>query len=91
MSQDNVSARDIVRSIPGIVRRFPSIAKGYYYYSVKNEKKELTLGTLVERNAEKYPSRPAIAYEDRSLTWSEFNAWANRIANFLLAQGLVKG
>ncbi|MGF2686998.1 long-chain-acyl-CoA synthetase [Marinobacter sp. DUT-3] len=91
MSQDNVSARDIVRSIPGIVRRFPSIAKGYYYYSVKNENKELTLGTLVERNAEKYPSRTAIAYEDRSVTWSEFNAWANRIANFLLAQGLVKG
>lgn len=91
MSQDNVSARDIVRSIPGIVRRFPAIAKGYYYYSIKNENKELTLGVLVERNAEKYPSRPAIAYEDRSITWSEFNNWANRIANFLLAQGLVKG
>lgn len=91
MSQDNVSARDIVRSIPGIVRRFPAIAKGYYYYSVKNENKELTLGVLVERNAEKYPSRPAIAYEDRSISWSEFNNWANRIANFLLAQGLVKG
>ncbi|MEX2473638.1 long-chain-acyl-CoA synthetase [Marinobacter sp.] len=91
MSQDNVSARDIVRSIPGILRRFPSIAKGYYYYSVKNENRELTLGTLVERNAEKYPSRPAITYEDRSISWSEFNDWSNQIANFLLARGMVKG
>ena len=91
MTQDNVSPRDIARSLPGILRRFPAIAKGYYYYSVKNENKDLTLGTLVDRNAEKYGHRPAILFEDRSITWREFNGWANRIAGFLKTEGLIRG
>lgn len=91
MTQDNVSARDLARSLPGMLRRFPAIAKGFYYYSVKNDNKNLTLGTLVERNAGKYGNRPAVMYDDRSLTWDDFNAWANRIAHFLRSQGLGKG
>ncbi|MBD3655209.1 long-chain-acyl-CoA synthetase [Marinobacter sp.] len=91
MTQDNVSARDIVRQLPGVIRRFPSIARGYYYYAAKKETRELTLGTLIERNAGKYPHRPAILFEDRSISWQDFNHWANRIAHFLRAQGLEKG
>ncbi|SHK33157.1 citronellyl-CoA synthetase [Marinobacter antarcticus] len=91
MSQDNVTAMDIARSLPGILKRFPAIAKGYYYYSVKNPRKTLTLGTLVENNAEKYGNRPAILFEDRSITWGDFNAWTNRIAGYFQAQGLGKG
>lgn len=91
MSDNNVSALDIARSIPDVLRRLPSIAKGFYYYAVDNENKGLTLGTLIEQNAEKYGQRPAIMYEDRSLSWSEFNSWANQIARFLQAQGLRKG
>ena len=51
MSQDTVSARDIFRSLPGVLRRFPAIAKGLYYYSVKDENADLTLGKLIEQNA----------------------------------------
>ncbi|NWN91244.1 long-chain-acyl-CoA synthetase [Marinobacter adhaerens] len=91
MNQDNVTAMDIARSLPGMLRRFPAIAKGYYYYSVKDKQKALTLGTLVENNAEKYRDRPAILFEDRRITWGEFNAWSNRIAAFFLARGLKKG
>ncbi|MBW4933941.1 long-chain-acyl-CoA synthetase [Marinobacter sp. F4206] len=91
MSNNSVSALDIARRLPGIMRRFPSIARGYYYYAVKDENRELTLGTLIERNAERHGQRPAILFEDRVITWSEFNGWANRIAGFLQAQGLVKG
>ncbi|WP_166254387.1 long-chain-acyl-CoA synthetase [Marinobacter salicampi] len=91
MTQDTVSARDIARHLPGVLKRFPAIARGFYYYSVKNERKQLTLGTLVERNARKYGDRNAILYEDRSLSHGEFNAWANRIAHYLQAQGLKKG
>lgn len=91
MNQDNVTAMDIARSLPGMLRRFPAIAKGYYYYSVKDTQKALTLGTLVENNAEKYRDRPAILFEDRSITWGEFNAWSNRIAAFFQARGLKKG
>ncbi|RBP28316.1 citronellyl-CoA synthetase [Marinobacter pelagius] len=91
MSQDTVSARDIFRSLPGVLRRFPAIAKGLYYYSVKDENADLTLGKLIEQNAEKYGNRPAILFEDRSITWSELDTWSNRIAHYLKDKGLVKG
>lgn len=91
MSQDNVTAMDLMRTLPGVFKRLPAIAKGYYYYSVKDARKPLTLGTLVEKNAEKHRDRPAVLFEDRSITWGEFNAWSNRIAAYFQAQGLSKG
>lgn len=91
MNQDNVTAMDIARSLPGILKRFPAIAKGYYYYSIKDANKPLTLGTLIENNAAKYRNRPAILFEDRSITWGDFNSWSNRIASYFQAQGLKKG
>jgi len=91
MSQDIVTARDIMRSLPTVLKKFPFVAKGLYYYRVKDDKKELTLGKLVERNADKHPTRPAILFDDRSITWAELDAWSNRIAHYLKDQGLVKG
>ncbi|MBW7470625.1 long-chain-acyl-CoA synthetase [Marinobacter sp. M216] len=91
MSNNSVSALDIARRLPGIMRRFPSIARGYYYYALKDGNRELTLGTLIERNAERHGQRPAVLFDDRVITWNEFNGWANRIAGFLRAQGLTKG
>jgi len=91
MSQSTVTAMDIARSLPGILKRFPAIARGYYYYSVKGAHKTLTLGTLIEKNAEKYGNRPAILFEDRSITWGDFNAWSNRVAGCFQALGLKKG
>lgn len=91
MSQDIVTARDILRSLPTVLKKFPYVAKGLYYYRLKDDNKDLTLGRLVERNADKYPNRPAILFDDRTLTWSELDAWSNRIAHYLKDQGLVKG
>lgn len=67
MSQDNVSALDIARSLPGVLRRLPSITRGLYYYSLKNEKRELTLGTLIKTTPD--PSaidRPSCSKIERS-------------------------
>ncbi|MET4025843.1 citronellyl-CoA synthetase [Marinobacter sp. MBR-99] len=91
MSQDIVTARDILRSLPTVLKKFPYVAKGLYYYRLKDDNKDLTLGRLVERNADKYPHRPAILFDDRTITWSELDAWSNRIAHYLKDQGLVKG
>lgn len=91
MSHDNITARDILRQIPEVLHRIPSIARGYYYYSIKNESKPLTLGHLIERNARRYGARPAIMYQDQRISYREFNAWANRFAHFFRAQGLKKG
>ncbi|ONF44906.1 long-chain-acyl-CoA synthetase [Marinobacter lutaoensis] len=91
MSQASISARDIVRQLPGVLRRFPAIARGLYYYSLKDSGKDLTLGRLVERNADRYPNRPAILAGDCRITWREFDDWSNRIAHYLADLGLGKG
>ena len=91
MSHDTISARDILRRVPEVLRRVPYIAKGYYYYSAKKESKPLTLGHLIETNARRHGDRPAILYEDQRISYREFNAWANRFTHFFRAQGLQKG
>lgn len=48
-------------------------------------------GAQVQRNAEAFPDRPALIFEGRTLTWSEFNALVNRFANTFTAQGLARG
>lgn len=89
--EDTIKGRDILRQLPAVLRRAPAIARGYYYYSVKNASKPLTLGTLVEQNAMRYGGRPAVLYQDQRISYAEFNAWANRYAHFFRAQGLQKG
>ncbi|WP_336366219.1 long-chain-acyl-CoA synthetase [Marinobacter sp. C2H3] len=91
MSQDNVTARDLVRHLPGVLRRLPAIARGLYYYAIKDDGADLTLGTLVARNADKHGDRPAVLFNDVVVTWAEFDAWSNRIAHYLHDQGLARG
>ncbi|NOZ55918.1 MAG: amino acid adenylation domain-containing protein [Calditrichaeota bacterium] len=43
---------------------------------------------LFERQVEKTPDRTALTYEASNLTYAELNAQANRIAHFLLEQGV---
>ena len=45
----------------------------------------------VEANAVRFGERTAIVFEGRSVTWAEFNALANRYANHLASQGVVRG
>jgi len=48
-------------------------------------------GTIVERNAENYPDKIAVKFENIKLTYKEFNEWVNRYANYFIALGLKKG
>lgn len=52
---------------------------------------KLSLGLVVEQNAERTPSAPMVVFEGRTTSWSEFNALANRLAHFLEAQGVSRG
>jgi fatty-acyl-CoA synthase len=45
----------------------------------------------IERNAHKFPTRTALIEENGRLTYAELDAHANRLANYLLAQGLGVG
>jgi len=76
---------------PGLMRKLPFMARGYYYYSMSNDDKLGSMGTLVERNAKRHSEQPAIHYNECQINWHEFNAWANRYAHYFRRQGLNRG
>jgi citronellyl-CoA synthetase len=48
-------------------------------------------GARVEANASRIPSHSAIVCEGNEVTWSQFNAIANRYAHTFLAEGMQRG
>jgi len=51
----------------------------------------MNIGTLLPSHARYRPDRLAVVFEDQRLTWRQFGARVNRLANALLAAGLGKG
>lgn len=50
-----------------------------------------SFGARVEANAENHPNASAIVFEGQQMTWFEFNALANRFANYMHEQGVKRG
>lgn len=50
-----------------------------------------TLGQLVARQAHRAPTRDALVYDGRRVTWAEFDSDVNRAAAVLQRRGMVKG
>ena len=51
----------------------------------------LPITDFIFRNAQWYPEKTAIIFEDRKITWKEFNQRCNRVANCLVKNSLSKG
>lgn len=91
MTTDAVTAKDVFKQVPNLLTRLPSIAKGYYYYSIKNAAKPLSIGKKIEEIADAQSEHAAILYQDVRISYREFNEWTNRIAHFFRAQGIGPG
>jgi fatty-acyl-CoA synthase len=50
-----------------------------------------TVGDDLERSVDKHGERPAFRFDNRTLTYAEFDRLTNRVARWARAQGLVKG
>ncbi len=48
-------------------------------------------GSILEQNAQKFSDNPAIKFEDKILTYKEFNEKVNQYANYFISLGLKKG
>ncbi|MFX0165780.1 MAG: AMP-binding protein, partial [Candidatus Hodarchaeota archaeon] len=53
--------------------------------------KNVSWGTIVEENAQKFPDNPAIKFEDIMFTYKEFNEYVNQYAHYFISLGLKKG
>jgi fatty-acyl-CoA synthase len=51
----------------------------------------MNIGESLPRNAQHFPDKPAIVGAHRTVTYREFDERTNRLANYLLAQGVIKG
>lgn len=51
----------------------------------------MSLGSEMERQARTQPNHPVLIFEDRVITYADFNRWANRYASFFSSQGFKKG
>ncbi|GAA3946812.1 long-chain-acyl-CoA synthetase [Allohahella marinimesophila] len=88
---ERIGLTDIVRKLPAVVRRLPSILKGAYYFALIREQADLTMGDILVNNANKHGDVTAILYESRAISYSQLNALVNKTANYLHALGIERG
>ncbi|NMZ69379.1 citronellyl-CoA synthetase [Pseudomonas peli] len=92
MSQtDLISPLRFLTRLPQHLPRVPRMLRGLYYAGIRNREKNLSLAWALERAAQQHPQRPALMDESRSLSYAQFNAWANRLAWAFKAEGVRHG
>ncbi|MBB4053979.1 acyl-CoA synthetase (AMP-forming)/AMP-acid ligase II [Devosia subaequoris] len=48
-------------------------------------------GDMLRRSAERFPNKPAVLWQDNSLSYADLNRRANQLANAMIDLGLAKG
>ncbi len=84
-----IKPMDLLGGIPYVIARIPAIYRAAK--AMRNKQECDSMGLAVQRTVAKYADRPAIHYQDRVLTYAEYNAEANKIAHYLQAQGVKRG
>ncbi|WP_438462939.1 long-chain-acyl-CoA synthetase [Marinomonas sp. PE14-40] len=90
-TQTLISKRNMISKVPSILAGLPSLVKGLKIANTSDKSKSVGLGLCIEKCVNENPDGLAILYQDRQLTYLEFNRWINRLAHYFLAQGIQKG
>jgi citronellyl-CoA synthetase len=90
-SADVITLPKLLSKVPEIFGNLPGLIKGSKMSKITDTNTPLGLGVAFEKATDSNPNGVAILYEDRELTYKQFNAWANRIADYLASIGLKKG
>ncbi|WP_027896952.1 long-chain-acyl-CoA synthetase [Zestomonas thermotolerans] len=88
---DLITTARFLRRLPSMAIRAPRALRGLYYTGIRNREKNLSLAWALERAARLNPERPALLQDQRRLSYAAFNAWANRLARALQAEGVRHG
>ena len=80
-------ARGLLRTVPDAL----SANRGLLGLATLKPDTFNSIGLHLDKLARKHPRRVALSFDERRWTYSEFNAWANRIAHVLRAAGIVAG
>ncbi|MGB3621140.1 long-chain-acyl-CoA synthetase [Ketobacter sp. MCCC 1A13808] len=81
----------MLKKAPLIMRNLPRIIKGFRISNISDHKQPCGLGWTFEQAVKRNPRGTAIFYENVRFSYDEFNQWGNRIAHYLMSQGIKKG
>lgn len=91
MNRDNINLLSFIPKLPNLIRHLPDTIKGLKMSRITDPDTPVGLGVEFDRAYKRNPNGYAIICDDRYFTYSEFNDWSNRIANYYLAKGFKKG
>jgi citronellyl-CoA synthetase len=81
----------MLRKLPAIASAVPRIVKGMKLANVQDPTQPCGLGWCFEQATQRNPQGAALLCGDTVLSYAQVTEQANRIAHYLLAQGIVKG
>ncbi|MBV7552333.1 long-chain-acyl-CoA synthetase [Pseudomonas sp. PDM28] len=90
-SNDTITWGMMLRKLPSIAKVIPRVVKGMKVANVKDPTQACGLGWSFEQATLRNPDGLALLQDDVTLSYSEVNQWANRIAHHLIGQGIGKG
>lgn len=73
------------------IKRMYSFLKGCTGFLALKKSREMSLGSILEKQAVKYADKKLILFEDRSISFKEFNEAANRYSHLFQKRGYIKG
>jgi len=79
--------RQLAPGILALIRRMPRILPA----SMRAFYTHAPIGAIIEKNAAKFPNNNAILFEEKTITYREYNESVNRYANYFLSIGVEKG
>lgn len=90
-SADLITLPKVLAKMPMVLANLPGMVKGSKMAKITDKNTPLGIGLAIQRAVSLNPNGVAVMYEDTQLTYTQFNAWANRIADYLASIGLKKG
>ncbi len=88
---DTLSAWDVLKPGADKIRGLDRLFKGMGLLALSRFKDNVTIATLLESHAATQPQHPALTFENRKLTYAQFNAAANRYARVLKDGNITRG
>ncbi len=88
---DVITLPKLLSKLPAVFANLPGLIKGSRMSKITDTRTPIGLAKGLQLATEANPNGVAILYQDTQLTYRQFNAWANRIADYFASIGLKKG
>ncbi|PKM21837.1 MAG: long-chain-acyl-CoA synthetase, partial [Gammaproteobacteria bacterium HGW-Gammaproteobacteria-14] len=88
---DVITLPKLLSKVPMVLANLPGFIKGSKMSKLTDKTKPLGLGLAIQRATDMNPNGIAVIHENTQLTYTQFNAWTNRVADYFASIGLKKG